>query len=64
MANLARHLSVNPEDALRKANLKFVLRFNYIENNMKLLGKDIKDANLEEMEHFWNEARKLDKMKV
>jgi ATP diphosphatase len=64
VANLARHLSVNPEDALRKANLKFVCRFNYIENNMKLLGKDIKDANLEEMEHFWNEARKLDKMKV
>jgi len=64
VANLARHLSVNPEDALRKANLKFVRRFNYIENNMKILGKDIKDANLEEMEHFWNEARKLDKMKV
>jgi len=64
VANLARHLSVNPEDALRKANLKFVRRFNYIENNMKLLGKDIKDANLEKMEHFWNEARKLDKMKV
>ena len=64
VANLARHLSVNPEDALRKANLKFVRRFNYIENNMKLLGKDIKDANLEEMERFWNEARKLDKMKV
>jgi len=64
VANLARHVSVNPEVALRKANLKFVRRFNYIENNMKLLGKDIKDANLEEMEHFWNEARKLDKMKV
>jgi len=64
VANLARHVSVNPEVALRKANLKFVRRFNYIENNMKLVGKDIKDANLEEMEHFWNEARKLDKMKV
>jgi len=64
VANLARHVSVNPEVALRKANLKFVRRFNYIENNMKILGKDIKDANLEEMEHFWNEARKLDKMKV
>jgi ATP diphosphatase len=64
VANLARHLSVNPEDALRKANLKFIRRFNYIENNMKKLGKDIKDANLEEMERFWNEARKLDKMKV
>ena len=64
VANLARHLSVNPEDALRQANLKFVRRFNYIENNMNLLGKDIKDANLEEMEHFWNEARKLDKVKV
>lgn len=64
VANLARHLSVNPEDALRKANLKFVRRFNYIENNMKLIGKDIKDANLEEMERFWNEARKLDKMKL
>lgn len=63
VANLARHLSVNPEEALRKANFKFIRRFNYIENNMKLLDKDIQDASLEEMERFWNEARRLDKIK-
>jgi ATP diphosphatase len=63
VANLARHLSVNPEEDLRKANFKFIRRFNYIENNMKLLDKDIQDATLEEMERFWNEARRLDKIK-
>jgi ATP diphosphatase len=64
VANLARHLSVNPEDALRKANLKFIRRFNYIEENIKALDKDIKSASLEEMERFWNEARQADKLKI
>ncbi len=64
VANLARHLSVNPEDALRKANLKFIRRFNYIEENIKELDNDIKSASLEEMERFWNEARQADKLKI
>ncbi len=64
VANLARHLSVNPEGALRKANLKFIRRFNYIEENIKALDKDIKSASLEEMERFWNEARQADKLKI
>jgi ATP diphosphatase len=64
VANLARHLSVNPEDALRKANLKFIRRFNYIEENIKALDNDIKSASLEEMERFWNEARQADKLKI
>ncbi len=64
VANLARHLSVNPEDALRKENLKFIRRFNYIEENIKALDNDIKSASLEEMERFWNEARQADKLKI
>ncbi len=64
VANLARHLSVNPEGALRKANLKFIRRFNYIEENIKALDNDIKSASLEEMERFWNEARQADKLKI
>jgi ATP diphosphatase len=64
VANLARHLSVKPEDALRKANLKFIRRFNYIEENIKALDNDIKSASLEEMERFWNEARQADKLKI
>lgn len=64
VANLARHLTVNPEDALRKANLKFIRRFNYIEENIKALDNDIKSASLEEMERFWNEARQADKLKI
>jgi ATP diphosphatase len=64
VANLARHLSVNPEDALRKSNLKFIRRFNYIEENIKALDNDIKSASLEEMERFWNEARQADKLKI
>ncbi len=64
VANLARHLSINPEEALRKANHKFARRFNYIEENIKKLDKNMKSATLDEMERFWNEARLADKAKV
>lgn len=58
--NLARHLSVEPEDALRYANKKFIKRFRKIVNELKKQGKDIGDADLEEMDRLWDEIKKRD----
>jgi ATP diphosphatase len=57
MANLARHLKVDPETALRKANEKFTRRFNYIENELRAVGRSADQSNLEEMEALWQEAK-------
>ncbi|CAM1649150.1 MULTISPECIES: nucleoside triphosphate pyrophosphohydrolase [Bartonella] len=55
--NLARTLDISPENALKKANKKFRYRFNFIENALAKQNKTLSDANLEEMEKFWNEAK-------
>ena len=60
MANLARHLKVDPEDALRAANAKFVRRFKVIEAGLQSKGKKPEDATLEEMETLWQEAKKAE----
>ena len=54
VANLARHLKVDPEAALRDANAKFSRRFRHIES---VLGARMGDASLEEMEALWQEAK-------
>lgn len=61
MANLARHLSVDPEAALRKANAKFVRRFEFIEAELSKLGKTPADSDLLEMDAFWDQAKARDK---
>jgi nucleoside triphosphate diphosphatase len=61
LANLARHLSVNPEQALQSANKKFIRRFNYIEENLKAKNQSIETASLDQMEALWNEVRLADK---
>jgi len=58
MANLARHLSIDPEAALRRANQKFRRRFWHIE---RVLGAKLQDATLEEMDALWDEAKRKDK---
>jgi len=60
MVNLGRHLGLDAEDALRKANTKFTRRFNYIENQLKAQGSSVEDADLEKMDMIWNEIRKRD----
>ena len=60
-ANLARHLKIEPEAALRGANRKFERRFHYIEEKLALASKDIADANLEEMDRLWDEAKLQEK---
>ncbi|WP_424943347.1 nucleoside triphosphate pyrophosphohydrolase [Aliiroseovarius crassostreae] len=62
IANLARHLDVEPEEALRKANAKFERRFSYIEQRLAEQDRKPEDASLEEMDGYWNEIRAQDKL--
>ena len=57
MANIARHLKVDPEAALRSANDKFVRRFRSIEAALAKDGRTPEDASLEEMDQLWDEAK-------
>lgn len=57
MANVARHLGVDPETALRMANAKFVRRFSYIEQRLAEQDKSPEDTTLEEMDELWIEAK-------
>ena len=58
LVNLARFVSVDPEQALRKTNAKFRARFGYIERKLAERGKSLADASLEEMEELWQEAKR------
>ncbi|MBU3732081.1 MAG: nucleoside triphosphate pyrophosphohydrolase [Beijerinckiaceae bacterium] len=61
MANLARHLKIDPEGALTKANFKFQRRFRHIEKRLADDGIPLAEAGLERMDALWNEARAADK---
>ena len=58
IVNLARHLNVEPEEALRHSNEKFRTRFSYIEQQLKQQGRSPENATLEEMDLLWEEAKK------
>jgi MazG family protein len=62
VANLARHLSVDPEAALARANLKFQRRFAFIEESLAKRGLKLTDSDLEEMEELWEEAKRREKL--
>ena len=57
IANLARHLKVDPEAALRTTNSKVTRRFAWIEAELAKAGRGPKDATLEEMEALWQQAK-------
>ncbi len=57
VVNLARHLEVDPEGALRGANLKFERRFRRVEALLAAAGREPKDASLDEMEALWVQAK-------
>ena len=59
MINAARLYKIRPDNALEQTNLKFIKRFNYIEQQAKEKGKDIKDLSLAEMDELWNEAKRI-----
>ncbi|MFN3576353.1 MAG: nucleoside triphosphate pyrophosphohydrolase [Tabrizicola sp.] len=61
MANLARHLKVDPEAALRAANAKFARRFARIEDWLAETGRSPSDSDLAEMDALWNRAKAEDK---
>jgi ATP diphosphatase len=61
MANLARHLGVDPEAALRAANAKFTRRFNAIEDELAASGKTPAQSDLAEMDAIWNRIRAADR---
>jgi len=57
IVNLARHLDVEPETALKKTNRKFRERFWFIEEQLTLAGRTFEDADLAEMDELWNQAK-------
>ena len=61
VANLARFVSLCPEDALRKTIDKFQRRFQYIERELPKRGMKLGEASLEEMDKLWDEVKKLEK---
>ena len=61
IVNAARLYGIDPESALERTNQKFIRRFNYLEEKTLLKGKSLQEMTLEEMDVYWNEAKKLDK---
>lgn len=59
--NLARHLKVDPENALRAANRKFERRFRFIEQALRDTQRPMEDCTLEEMDALWGEAKRQEK---
>ncbi len=57
LVNYARFLGVNPENALRVTNEKFIKRFGYVEEQIKSTGRKISDSNLKEMDKYWEESK-------
>jgi MazG family protein len=58
--NLARHLKVDPEDALRAANRKFVKRFRRVQEELKKRGLSLGSASLQDMDTIWDEIKHQD----
>jgi MazG family protein len=57
IANVGRHLRIDPEAALRSANAKFIRRFRHIEARLAAMGKTPDRSDLEEMDALWDEAK-------
>lgn len=57
VANLGRHLKIDPEEALRAANRKFQRRFEYIEDSLEAVGKTPALSDLAEMDGLWDQAK-------
>lgn len=55
--NLARHLKVNPELALKNSTKKFSKRFQYIEQQVAASGRDLRNCHLSELDAYWDEAK-------
>ena len=60
LVNLARRLKVNPEESLRQTTNRFTTRFHFIEQQALRSGRAVHDLSLAEMDHYWEEAKRLD----
>jgi MazG family protein len=61
IVNLARHFDVDAEAALRDSNRKFTRRFRYIETQVAARGKTLGDCTLNELDRWWDEAKRQGK---
>ncbi len=61
IANLGRHLGIDPEQALRAANAKFTRRFNAVEDRLAALGKRPDQSDLAEMDALWDAVKRAEK---
>ena len=61
LINYARFVDVNPDDALERTNQRFIKRFNYLEEQTIQKGKSLHDMTLDEMNVYWDEAKKNEK---
>ncbi len=59
--NLARHLKVEPEAALRAANAKFERRLRFIERAVRASGRAMEDCALDELDALWGEAKRCER---
>jgi MazG family protein len=57
LSNVARHLKLDPETALRAANAKFTRRFRHVEARLREDGRPPAEVRLDEMDAWWNEAK-------
>jgi len=58
VVNIARYLSLDPESALKRTNRKFKRRFQWIEARLREQGKAPQDANMDELENLWQQAKR------
>ncbi|WP_042479063.1 bifunctional methyltransferase/pyrophosphohydrolase YabN [Bacillus ndiopicus] len=61
LVNIARFYKISPEEAMVHANEKFARRFGYVEQQVKASGQDFHTFTLEQLDAFWNEAKKKEK---
>lgn len=61
LINAARLYKIRPDNALEQTNLKFMRRFNYVEQKAREQGRALQEMSLEEMDELWNEAKKTEK---
>lgn len=64
LVNYSRFIGVNPEDALERTNIKFMRRFQYLEEHARADGKALYDMSLKEMDVYWEEAKKIERKAV
>lgn len=60
LINVTRFIHTDPEEVVARANRKFIRRFSYIEQQLKLQGRTPAQSTLEEMDRYWDEAKRLE----